>query len=136
MATFRNAYSKPVRVSHETVGPSMAQQCFKRECDVNVILARFRQTGLIDHVNNFRERYEDVSLAVDYQTALHITMAAGDAFLELPSPIRKRFDNDPSKFMQFMEDPANIDEIVSLGLAVRKAPQQEPIAPESVGTDE
>jgi len=55
-------------------------------------------------------------------------------FEELPSTIRAQFENNPEKFLEFVQNPDNLDKMRELGLA--KAPQSPPEAskPETKGT--
>lgn len=39
------------------------------------------------------------------------------SFMTLPASVRERFANDPGEFLKFAEDPANLDEMVDMGLA-------------------
>lgn len=96
--------------------PSLTHQCFKDDCDVNNIMARWVKDGLVAHVNQYQGRYEDVSSAEDYHTSLTRVIAAQDAFDSLPATIRARFENDPGKFLDFVGDPSNVDEMDKLGL--------------------
>ncbi|RYF32309.1 MAG: hypothetical protein EOO38_31115, partial [Cytophagaceae bacterium] len=48
-------------------------------------------------------------------------------FDALPAKIRDRFNNDPSRFLAFCENPENEAELVQLGL--RDAKPEEPPAP-------
>lgn len=93
------------------------KQSHKTECDINNILRRYESTGLITHVNNTVAQYGDFSEVDDYQTSLQKVMDAEGAFLALPSDVRKFFDNDPAKFLDFAGDPNNIETMVELGLA-------------------
>ena len=47
--------------------------------------------------------------------------------MEIPAIIRKRFDNDPYQFLEFMENPENIEEARQLGLAPMPEEPEEPI---------
>ena len=38
-------------------------------------------------------------------------------FEELPLEIKKRFDNDPAKLVEFCNDPKNLEEAIEIGLA-------------------
>lgn len=125
---FRTPYDGSVlkSVVDCSVEPSMTKQSFKAECDINNIMAKYYKTGLIDHVVNAQVKYADVSKVVDYQTALNTVMEAEDSFMSLPSQIRAKFENDPTKFFDFVNNPSNLDEMVNLGLAERK-PAPDPI---------
>jgi phage internal scaffolding protein len=121
---FKTPYSgSRYRVSLEC-GPGLAQQHFKDECDVNNILRKYQKTGLIDHVNRFQGDYADLSDVPDFQDSLNAVIDAQEAFMTLPSSIRKQFGNDPAAFLDFVHDPDNRDEMVKMGLS--KAPTGAP----------
>lgn len=129
---FRSPYvNPPERVKLDFVGTtSRTKQSFKDECDINNIMKRFHQTGLVSHVNKYQGSYEDVSRGYDYRESLEVLKRAQEAFGSLPSKIRYRFHNDPGEFLEFMSNPANLDEAVELGLAVKRpAPVTEAPAP-------
>lgn len=97
---------------------SLTHQSMRDECDINLIMAKYQSTGLIEHVNQFEGNYGDFLHAVDYQSAINVVMAANDAFASLPSSIRDRFSNDPAQFLDFVHDDNNREEMIKLGLIV------------------
>lgn len=105
----------------DTGRESHVQQQFIKECDINNILKRYRATGLMRQLPG-QPMYGDFSNIPDYQDALNTVIRAEEAFMRLPSDLRTRFDNDPQKFLDFVKDPANKEELYSLGLAVRPKP--------------
>lgn len=107
--------------------PSRTLQASKDECDVNKILAKYKKTGVISHLNKYEGKYDDVSDTVDYQTALNIVRESDEVFKSLPADVRSRFANNPAEFFEFVHDPKNIDEMVSMGLARAPAPPPEPV---------
>lgn len=109
--------------------PSLTKQSFKDECDINVILKRYKLTGLVEHVQSARGGYGDFTQVTDYQSALNAVLLAQDAFLELPATIRERFGNEPDAFVRFVDDPANAQALVDLGLAVAKDAPASPAQP-------
>jgi phage internal scaffolding protein len=56
----------------------------------------------------------------DYQDAMNTVAAANSMFEGLPSAIRNQFDNDPAKFINFVDDEANADKLVEMGLVKPK----------------
>lgn len=100
--------------------PSLAQQHFKDECDINNILRQFNITGLLPE-SPLSPRYGDFSGISDYHTALNRVIAAQDEFDGLPAQIRARFDNDPAKLIEFMENEQNRPEAEKLGLVEKAA---------------
>jgi phage internal scaffolding protein len=95
--------------------PSLAQQHFKDECDINNILRQFNVTGMLPE-QTLSPRYGDFSGIGDYHTALNRVMAAQDEFDTLPAQIRARFDNDPANLIEFLENSENRPEAEKLGL--------------------
>lgn len=95
--------------------PSLAQQHFKDECDINTILQKFNITGLLPE-SPLSPRYGDFSGIGDYHTAMNRVMAAKDEFMTLPANIRARFNNDPAQLIEFLENSDNRSEAEELGL--------------------
>lgn len=59
MPKFRTAYNRDSVEGITFNEPSMAQQHFKDECDVNNILRKYESTGLVTHVANGTPSYGD-----------------------------------------------------------------------------
>lgn len=95
--------------------PSLAQQHFKDECDINNILRQFNITGLLPEAP-LSPRYGDFTGIVDYHSALNAVIAAEDGFMALPADLRARFQNDPENLISFLDNPNNKDEAIKLGL--------------------
>ena len=112
---FRTAQSPRVPVILEFPGESRTKQQFKDECDINNIMAKYMKTGTIEFRNKYEPRYGDVT-GEDFQIAMNIVADARAMFLDLPSHVRERFDNDPAQFLDFVGDKANYDEARELGL--------------------
>lgn len=113
---FQNAYSTSVRTSDiECRDPSLAQQQFKDEVDINVLLERFKVTGVLPR-GVIMPTYGDFEGVRDYRTAVEAIRKASNAFMELPANVRNRFDNDPQKFLEFCSDDKNRAEAERLGL--------------------
>jgi len=98
--------------------PSLTKQYFADECDINTLMARYMETGILDGRDPAAARYVDCTSlqALDYQGAMNFILEAQDLFGSLPAPLRARFDNDPGLMLQFVDDPANLQEAISLGL--------------------
>lgn len=97
---------------------SKTQQHPKDEVNVNRILDKYRETGLVSHVATRAAQYGDFSDVGTFQDVIHKVQAAQDLFDQIPSDIRKKFDNDPAKFIEFCSNPDNIDDLREMGLAV------------------
>ncbi|WNK14520.1 MAG: internal scaffolding protein [Microvirus sp.] len=111
-------------------GKSLTVQSSKDESDINVIVRQFGVTGLVPQ--NVRLPLEaDFIDVLDYHSAMRAVRAADESFARLPASVRTRFDNDAGLFADFCVDPANIDELRKLGLAV---PAVEPVSASSPPT--
>lgn len=117
IVSIRKPFAPHARVSIQFDGESRTHQSFQAECDINNIMARYKATGLIEHVKSHNGDYSDLLSAVDYHSAMNEVIAAQDAFDSLPSAVRAKFSNSPAEFLAFADDPQNFDEMVNLGLA-------------------
>lgn len=115
----RNPYNyESDKLSEETgldcKDESLAQQQFLEESDINYIAERFLRTGEMPQVLNLPTP-GDFSGIFDFQTAMNTIAEAKQEFMRLPAKIRSRFENDPGKLLEFVNDPDNFDEAVKLG---------------------
>lgn len=103
------------------------QQQFKEETDINTIVERFEKSGEMPPMATFPEQ-EEFMETFDFQTAQNVIVQARESFMTLPAKARARFDNDPQKFMMFINDQENADEAIKLGLAIKRPePPKEPV---------
>jgi len=104
--------------------PTMAQQQFKEECNINSIMKRYQKTGIIDHYNKYEPHYGEIS-PMSFHEAQNTIATANTMFEELPSSARKKFKHDPAVFLEYVQDPANADSLRDLGLAERPSHVQQ-----------
>lgn len=110
-----------------TTEPSKCQLQYAQDADINVIVARFGLDPKLPPPEAFDPRYYgDVTAIPDLRSALDTVRDAQERFRALPARLRERFANDPARLWNFVNDPANIDEAVNLGLLTRAAPPQAP----------
>lgn len=107
-----------------------AQQHFKDECDINLIFAKYQQTGepLPEPGGKYDETGEYLAYN-DYRRNLEMIIEADNEFMALPARVRKYYDNDPAKYLEavYSKDAS----IYDLGIAV-KPPVLEPKTGEAV----
>lgn len=96
--------------------PSLAQQNFKDEVDINYILEKFKVTGQVPQGVRLPE-YGDFTGITNYRQAMDAVLTAREEFLQVPAKIRERFGHSPQAFLDFCSDPANKDELVKMGLS-------------------
>ncbi len=104
---------KRVRISFPE-DEGRTKQSMLKECDINNIVKKYQKTGAIDHFARHQGRY-DFATSGDFHTALNIVTEANTMFEELPSKLRSKFET-PSAFLDFVQNEANGDEMVELGL--------------------
>lgn len=120
------------RLAKSFPGPSLAKQSFKKECDINHIMSKYLKTGLINHVAKYNGKYgESLPTDFDYQDACNAVLEAQEIFMSVPSDIRRKFNNDPAEFLEFVKNPENIEKMYEMGLAKRPSsanpdPQKSP----------
>ncbi len=108
---------------------SRCKQSFTDAANINKILAKYIKVhGDLDlDAGCLGGMFADVSDGDDYRSVLDKVNAAKVAFDALESGTRARFRNSVSEALDFVADPANLDEAVELGLI--EAPEQAPAAP-------
>lgn len=122
---------KPVRHKMAVLDCSddeiLTEQSHVKEVDINAIVKRhgvdlIAQTS---HLQSDNFSMDDIPTN-DFQEAMLLVTKAQQNFDALPSKLRKRFENNPAIYLDFVRDPDNADELVSLGLATRP-PENQPI---------
>lgn len=112
---FATRYVPPVSPAVKFKNPTMTDQSFKSECDINVIVSRCMQTGVVPTVEG--GIYADFAdLPNDLQSSYELIEEAGSRFMQLSSDIRKEFNNDPMQLLAFLQNPANKQRASELGL--------------------
>lgn len=106
--------------------PSKTDQSFKKDCDVNLMVKRFTKQTKMDtsafmaYMNNISPKFSTDQVidgnVPDYEFYLNAQIEADNMFMTLPSDLRKRFDNSPQKLLDFVFNPENKQELVTLGL--------------------
>jgi len=86
--------------------PSQTLQSFKDDADINCIIARFENTGvLVDPTVPVSRtpQFGDYSEMPSYQEAQNVIVSANNAFNDLSAKIRERFGNDPAAYFDFVQ---------------------------------
>lgn len=142
---FYTRFDTPPKVQTLNSAPSLTQQQFKEEADINNIIASYNTTGLLTNplVQSARQPiFGDFSnLPQDYMQVQNQLLQAQADFMDLPAKIRQRFNNNPAELISFLQNPNNVDEAIELGLMEKTSkselapePKPEPPAPAEAGT--
>jgi hypothetical protein len=131
MPTFRTPYDEgyePSEFGLSTSTEGGAQQQFKDECDVNLIVPRYMRDGIPPAFMKEGEPvFDEFGYAfevADYRKNLDTLIAAQEAFDALPAKTRKYYDNDPLKLLEAVQN--GDQSAYDLGLLVKPEPAPEP----------
>lgn len=115
--------------------PSPVKQEFRDAADVNLVMKKCIRTGMPLPGPVTQGVYMDCVGMGDFREVVTRIANARTAFEKLPSAIRKRFRNDPASLVEFLQNDANREEAVKLGLLPKKEeqpnaePAPAPVAP-------
>lgn len=97
--------------------PSLTNQQFTEEANLNVIVARFGvKDGAIPPAVLNPAYFGDFCDAPDFRQALDNVREAQLRFDALPASVRSRFHNNPVELWEFVHDDTNEPEAIKLGL--------------------
>ena len=102
------------------------QQSFKDEVNINFIMKRYQEKGILPDMIKRDPTYGDFTQVPTFQESLEIVNKAREQFDGLPASVRKRFGNDPAQFLDFVNKPENASELVKMGLANERKPEPIP----------
>ena len=99
-------------------GESVVQQQFASECDINTIVERFGLTGELPNGVDMPVSGDFTGVS-DFHSAMNLVRQAQESFMSLPGHVRERFSHDPGKVLSLLEDSANRDEAIKLGIVAK-----------------
>ena len=111
------AYFKRQPPPHEGIAftePSLTQQHFAEEVDINNLIGRYVQSGVLPEKQG--AFYADFSSGLDYRETLEVLKSAREEFDALPAVTRAHFNNDPGALIDFVSDPNNHSRFAEFGL--------------------
>ena len=91
----------------------LTEQSKLPEANLKSILKRYETTGVLPPLR--QGFYADLRAMPDYAEAQNIIAEGNSLFESLPATLRRDFDNDPAKFVDFMQDPKNKEAIEEYG---------------------
>lgn len=133
----RSRFSPRVRVGVAcTEAERMTKSEFAPDCDINLIMARYKKTGkLPESAMAAQARFGDFSQVPTFQEMQDKVIAAHDMFAALPAHVRKEFDNDPASFISAADSPEGCQLLVKLGLGKQVPAVDSSVVSETLGDD-
>jgi len=102
--------------------PVLTEQHHKSKCDIKRIVKSAMRTGIVDHAAK-GAAYRDMLDIPDFKTSMDRIAAAKSTFAGMPAALRLRFQNDPTRFVEYCLSESTPNEaLVKLGLATPVAP--------------
>lgn len=107
-------------------GELITEQSHKDTVNINNIIKK-HGVDLIAKTTALQQFVYDDVTGNDFQESMNMLIKARDSFETLPSELRKRMDNDPAKFMDWIHNPDNHQEMISMGLMEPESSPPQPI---------
>lgn len=132
MPKFQTRFTPRVSTDDRTRDPLEGKtlQQFRDECDVSLIVKKYGDPRLFEEamrvqnalVNNMVNppKYVDFTELPDMQEAFQAVRDAEAMFMSLPSDVRAKFNNDPVKLAEFVQNEKNIPEAIKLGILQKR----------------
>lgn len=126
-------FDRPQVVGLTCEDESLTQQQFKDECDIDCILRRYDQTGvLVDPLSERRlAQFGDFSNLPSFAEYQNRLAEVSEYFMSLPPEIRSNFANDVGTFIDAIGNPDNESKLIELGILekVSQEPSESPVVP-------
>ncbi len=110
------------------------KQAFKDQCDITKILSKAQKTGTISHLNKHEASYGDFADFDYFEAQLQIAKA-NTIFDELPSEVRREFNQNPQEFFEFANHPDNVGRLAELLPKIAEPGQLMPAPTRTVATE-
>lgn len=124
MTIIRSAYDEIDAVQLDASSDPGAKQSFKDECEINNIMAKYQTLGVIEHVAKHEAQY-GFATSQSLRESIELQRQANEMFAELPSSTRKKFENSPEQFLDWVQNPENASKLDEMGEI--HEPEPEPI---------
>jgi len=101
----------------------LTEQSHKAEVDINNIVRKYAGDVIRKTADLMSQeyRFDDVT-GNDFQEAMQKVTKASSLFESMPVELRKKFDNSVAKYLDFIQNPDNINQMVEMGLAEKRDP--------------
>lgn len=101
----RTRFTVQPRSGRPTVGPSMTDQSFTDECNINNVILRFAGTGeLPPRINARTAEFLDVSDVPELREALEMAKNGNEFFQSLPDQVKQAVGYDPVRLLDALDE--------------------------------
>lgn len=128
---FWTRFDPPPSVKVTFTKPSLTEQSHRKECNINLIIDRYKRTGILGGIDQARELFfGDFTEVGSFHDVQNVIADAREKFFSLPSNVRESFGNDPARFLDALKDSSQLGKLIDLGL-VKKVINGEVGTPEN-----
>jgi len=110
-----------------TVDPgtrSRTKQANRNETNINLMVNRYKKTGMFQNINPREPKYGDFSEAVTLEEAFQRVKEAERSFMALPAQVRALAQNDPVVLLEMLADEGATAALVKAGLPILTPPKE------------
>lgn len=119
------SYNRNIKKSDK---PSLTDESFKDECDISLMIERFKINKIPPRTVNIAYGYSPT--VEDLQNAQYIMAETKSNFEALPSKVRDEFGNDVSNYLAYISDKTNLKDCYERGLIDRSSVSLELVYPD------
>lgn len=99
------------------------EQAHASDVKIQNIMKKYERTGIIEHNAQYGGEYANMVGALDFAEAQRVIADANSMFESVPATIRRDFDNNPAKFVDFMMNEKNREAIQDYGFQTDHLPE-------------
>jgi len=107
-----------IKVLTEVGTRSRTKQANRSETDINLMVARYKKTGIFTNLNPREPKYGDFSESIALEDAFNRVAQANRDFMQLPAAVRALANNDPVMLLEMLADEGATAALVKAGLPV------------------
>ncbi len=99
----------------ENEGPSETIQSHAAQGNIQEILKRYKQVGIVENLNQAQAQFLDVTAFDDFADVMRQAGEAQQKFMELPSKVREIFNHDVAEWLDTAHDDDKRAALVAAG---------------------
>ena len=104
-----NDYRGKARVQTVNELPSLTVQADLQKADINHVLKKYKELGIVDHLAQVDAIFMDVDEHDDFVGIMQTAKTAEYHFMQLPPELRNVFNGDAAEWLAASEDPSRIE---------------------------
>lgn len=102
------------------------EQSHKDEVNINNIVKRHGADLIAKTASLVQLRYDDVTTN-DFQETMQLIVKGNETFMSLPHEVREEFRNDPARYMDYIRNPENKQDLIDRGWMIGPEPEEPPV---------